>query len=236
VGTVVQNDRETVTKRYVPDYAGAAMRDAFVVEDGSFEQSCVYDGMSPAPALLSLEYAFETERDSRDLPGTNPASDIAKNVTVKAWHHGSRILGSKLYASDGDGEIRMHMIYDEWGLPQMETRLDMNYAGLDNINSYTGYTYDEVLDIYCAQARFYDPKARRFMQEDPAKGGWNRYAYAWNNPVTGTDPQGLFARPAGAPAPQRASWLLQEFVHGGGVVLAHGLRDGEDPEPQLRLP
>jgi hypothetical protein len=51
-----------------------------------------------------------------------------------------------------EGEVRFHMIYDEWGLPMMETRLDMNYSGLDNINNYTGYTWDEVLDVYYAQA------------------------------------------------------------------------------------
>ena len=69
------------------------------------------------------------------------------------------------------------MIYDEWGLPMMETRLDMNYSGLDNINNYTGYTYDEVLEVYYAQVRFYDPEARRFVQEDPVKDGGNWYSY-----------------------------------------------------------
>ena len=67
----------------------------------------------------------------------------------------------------------------------------MNYSGLDNISNYTGYTYDEVLEIYYAQARFYDPETRRFIQEDPVKDGGNWYAYCGDNPVTRVDPLGL---------------------------------------------
>ena len=35
-----------------------------------------------------------TERDSANLPGTNPASDIAESITSLAWYHGSRLLGT----------------------------------------------------------------------------------------------------------------------------------------------
>ena len=43
------------------------------------------------------------------------------------------------------------------------------------------------------RARYYDPQAGRFINEDPIrfKGGANFYAYTEDNPVTATDPAGL---------------------------------------------
>ena len=80
--------------------------------------------------------------------------------------------------------------YDEWGLPLTETYTDMNFSGIDNINNYTGYTYDEVLKQYYAQNRFYDPENRRFTQEDDVEDGDNWYNYCNNNPVNYVDPSG----------------------------------------------
>jgi RHS repeat-associated protein len=87
------------------------------------------------------------------------------------------------------------MIYDAWGLPQRDPRLDMNYHGLSNISNFTGYTFDYVLDIFFAQHRFYDPDLRRFLSVDPIKDGHNWFAYVANNLVTWIDPWGLFADP-----------------------------------------
>ncbi|MFR2289774.1 MAG: RHS repeat-associated core domain-containing protein, partial [Butyricicoccus sp.] len=50
-------------------------------------------------------------------------------------------------------------------------------------NNYTGYTWDEVLDLYFAQNRFYDPADHRFTQEDPIKDGENWYRYCGNEPL-----------------------------------------------------
>ena len=71
------------------------------------------------------------------------------------------------------------------------TYFGVNYAGIDNFNNYTGYTYDEVLDLYFAQARFYDPQTKGFTQEDPIKDGLNWYSYVANNPVNFIDSWGL---------------------------------------------
>ena len=34
-----------------------------------------------------------------------------------------------------------------WGNPLTETYTDTNFSGIDNSNNYTGYTWDEVLDL-----------------------------------------------------------------------------------------
>ena len=89
--------------------------------------------------------------------------------------------------------MALHMMYDEWGNPQLDTDFNINKSGVSNLNNYTGYTYDDVLGIYYAQARFYDAGIKRFIQEDPIKDGMNWYAYVGNNPINAIDPCGLFS-------------------------------------------
>jgi len=87
--------------------------------------------------------------------------------------------------------VVLHMMYDEWGNPQVDTEFNINKSGVSNLNNYTGYEYDDVLGIYYAQNRFYDAGIKRFVQEDPIKDGMNWYAYVGNNPINKIDPTGL---------------------------------------------
>jgi RHS repeat-associated protein len=192
VGTTIQNDYETVTKRYVPDYMSVANRDIYVTEDGSFTQRYVYDAEN---VRLSAEfgYADGTARGATNADneyGENLASDFAVNDISKVWYRVSATF-STLFAQDSDGDVISHMIYDPWGSPLIETYTDANYSGLDNLNNFTGYTWDEVLGVYYAQNRFYDADEHRFTQQDPVKDGGNWYVYVGNNPLIATAPWGL---------------------------------------------
>lgn len=62
---------------------------------------------------------------------------------------------------------------------------------------YTGHVYDAAIGMNYMQQRYYDPSIGRFLSVDPVtaydKGDmrfFNRYAYAFNNPHTFTDPDG----------------------------------------------
>ena len=89
------------------------------------------------------------------------------------------------------GETIAWADYDTWGVPLSPVDFDMNMAGVDNVIGFTSYTYDTVLDIYFAQARFYDQNDRRFTQQDPIKDGVNWFAYCGNSPTKNIDPSGL---------------------------------------------
>jgi len=89
------------------------------------------------------------------------------------------------------GETIAWADFDAWGKPRSPRGHDMNMAGVDNAVSFTSYTYDVVLDLYFAQARFYDANSRRFISVDPIKDGINWYAYCEGNPITFVDPSGL---------------------------------------------
>lgn len=186
VGTTFQSNFETVTKNYVVDYLSTANRDILVTEDGSFTQRYVYDENS---TRISAEYGYAAGT-KRGEGGENLQSDFAANDVRKVWYRASH-LGSTLFAVDENGKVISHTIYDPWGNPLTETYTDTNFSGIDNSNNYTGYTWDEVLDLYFAQNRFYDPADHRFTQEDPAKAGDNWYTYCGNSITNRVDPYGL---------------------------------------------
>ena len=167
------------------DYLSTANHDILVTEDGSFTQRYVYDENS---TRISAEYGYAAGT-KRGEGGENLQSDFAANDVRKVWYRTSH-LGSTLFAVDENGKVISHTIYDPWGNPLTETYTDTNFSGIDNSNNYTGYTWDEVLDLYFAQNRFYDPADHRFTQEDPIKDGENWYAYCGNNPINGVDPFG----------------------------------------------
>jgi RHS repeat-associated protein len=66
----------------------------------------------------------------------------------------------------------------------------------DNSITYAGYQYDKETKTYYLNARMYDPKTARFLQEDTYGGNaedplsLNRYTYCHNDPIKYTDPTG----------------------------------------------
>ena len=192
VGTTVQNEIETIKKHYTVDYLTGTNRDILVEEEGSHVARYVYDQIEN-PVSVEFAYAEGTARGSQNANGEygeNIASDIAVQSIGKVWYRNNH-QGSTLYAVDKEGDTISHTIYDEWGYPQTSTYTDLNYSGLDRRTNYTGYDYDQVLCLYYAQNRFYDPSTHRFTQMDPIKDGNNYYAYVGNNPLNYVDPLGL---------------------------------------------
>ena len=60
---------------------------------------------------------------------------------------------------------------------------------------FTGHELDRETGLYYANARYYDPKVSIFLSVDPLADHPNQvdkspYAYAWNNPINLTDPDG----------------------------------------------
>lgn len=101
-----------------------------------------------------------------------------------SYYHRDEQL-STVFVTDGQGEIRNSYQYDAFGIP-LETTEQLN-----NRIRYTGQQYDDVTGQYYLRARYYNPVAGRFMQEDVYQGdGLNLYAYCENNPVVYDDPSG----------------------------------------------
>jgi len=62
----------------------------------------------------------------------------------------------------------------------------------ENRFSYIGREFDEEINLYYVNARYYDATIGRFINVDPIQDGWNWYVYCNNNPLKYKDPTGLF--------------------------------------------
>ena len=85
--------------------------------------------------------------------------------------------------------------YDAFGVCTETTKTgDMVSTADTNPYRYAGYQFDSESSLYNLNARFYDAKLARFMQEDTYLGSTadplslNLYAYCKNNPLIYYDP------------------------------------------------
>lgn len=138
--------------------------------------------------------------------------------------------GRLLYRETDKGAIRYvffgnRLVAKEGSAVDSQSAGDANYKPFgesigeakDDIG-FTGHKFDTDLGLSYMQARYYDPVIGRFMSNDPVGSlghdniahGFNRYAYANNNPYKYIDPTGEI------PLVVVAIWILKEV---GGEVF-----------------
>ncbi|RGF25907.1 hypothetical protein DW081_17325 [Clostridium sp. AF46-9NS] len=101
-----------------------------------------------------------------------------------SYYHRDEQLSTAL-VTDEHRNVQNSYQYDAFGMSLGTTEK------LNNRIRYTGQQYDDVTGQYYLRARYYNPVAGRFMQEDVYQGdGLNLYAYCGNNPVVYYDPSG----------------------------------------------
>jgi RHS repeat-associated protein len=138
--------------------------------------------------------------------------------------------GNLLAVAMSDGWVRERYAYDPWG----KRRDPDNWTLPDTRASFLfsrGYTLHEHLDdfkLINMNGRVYDPLLGQFLSPDPhiqAPGDWqnyNRYAYAFNNPLIYTDPDGEIIVPI---------LSILAFTYAGGVMsnFHHAANTGGNP-------
>ena len=162
-------------------------RTSFVYHDGELLQE---EGREEQEISYHLGAGMEAFRRGQEL----------------SYYHRDEQL-STVFVTDGQGEIRNSYQYDAFGMSLGTTEK------LNNRIRYTGQQYDDVTGQYYLRARYYNPVAGRFMQEDVYQGdGLNLYAYCGNNPVVYDDPSG-YARKA-CPPKGKISESVDETSYG----------------------
>ena len=186
-------------------------RTSFVYHDGELLQE---EGREEQGTSYHLGAGMEAFRRGQEL----------------SYYHRDEQL-STVFVTDGQGEIRNSYQYDAFGIP-LETTEQLN-----NRIRYTGQQYDELTEQYYLRARYYNPVAGRFMQEDVYQGdGLNLYAYCGNNPVVYDDPSG-YERKACPPQGK-----ISESVDGSGSgslneeTFTRYLADGRQVTDVTNLP
>jgi RHS repeat-associated protein len=116
-------------------------------------------------------------------------------------------LGSILTMTNSDATEQWEQSFDAWGrYRHPETWQALNSAPSDNqlsvdmppwmTRGYTGHEHLREFDLINMNARMYDPIIGRFLtpdnyiQEPSYSQSYNRYSYAFNNPLRYTDPTG----------------------------------------------
>ena len=104
------------------------------------------------------------------------------------------LLGSPVSSTNTVGGINWEDHYTPFG-----EKWESSSANNDQM-SFTGHIADSATGLTYMQARYYDPVIGRFLSNDPvdflghlergSTQGFNRYAYAYNNPYKYTDPDG----------------------------------------------
>ena len=95
-------------------------------------------------------------------------------------------LGSVIAVTNGTGQVTTRYHYDPYGWPEIS-------GPSSNPLMFAGREFDPESMLYFMRARCYDPRAGRFLSEDPLGflgGDANLYRYALNHPVGLTDPTG----------------------------------------------
>jgi len=127
-------------------------------------------------------------------------------------------LGSVVALVDASGVIATQYQYSPFGVPAP--------TGLGSTNpfKFTGREHDGT-GLYYYRNRYYDPRLKRFISEDPLglAVGVNLYAYVENNPVSYTDPFGLCRDPGG----KGIRFCMETFIPADDIGF--GIKgDGDD--------
>lgn len=203
-GRMVSN-ANTGTTTYVYDGDGQRVMKQNWLETTTY----VYD----AAGNLAAEYAVPVAGQTLPTGETNPCGTATCYVTVDH-------LGSTRLVTDSNGNVARRYDYLPWGeeIPvgtggrtaAMGYQFDpTQYAmtgGQDGFNpKFTGQMRDFESGLDYFNARYYSPAQGRFVAPHPDNAGadlansqtWNGYGYVSDNPLSYTDPSGLFIEAAG---------------------------------------
>lgn len=119
------------------------------------------------------------------LLATRSTAHATGALTERYQHTDS--LGSPVAVTDTNRAVVERTSYAPYGAP-------FNHP-VEGVG-YTGHMMDQQTGLIYMQQRYYDPQVGRFLSNDPVStnantgAGFNRYAYANNNPLRFTDPDG----------------------------------------------
>jgi RHS repeat-associated protein len=119
--------------------------------------------------------------------------DIDDPLTVtqgtNTYYYHKDGLGSVVNLTDAPGNAVKSYTYKSFGEIYSET------GSIVQPFTFTGREYDPESGLYFYRARYYDPRAGRFLTKDPigfGGGDVNLYRYIQNSPVNQIDPLGLW--------------------------------------------
>jgi RHS repeat-associated protein len=155
-------------------YNGLGLRTRKVDSAGTFSYVC--DGAEVASPVLSDGAAVYT-------PGLSE-----RRAGVSKFYHADA-LGSTRGITHIGQSATDSLLYDGFGMTVSRTGSTPTPFGFVGAAQYQS---DLDSGLMLLGHRYYDASVGRFLSKDPARQGHNGYIYCGNNPLTRTDPKGLW--------------------------------------------
>ena len=125
---------------------------------------------------------------------------VETNSGSSEYYFRKNIFGDIVGVYDPTKGLLATYTYDAFGNSVVEYTNTSNNKAYLNPFRYRGYYWDEEIELYYLQSRYYDPEIGRFISPDSIEYinpseifGLNLYAYCNNNPIMNVDPTGCFA-------------------------------------------
>ena len=144
----------------------------------------------------STGYLYDGADAVQELNGSTPTANMVTGLGVDETYQRTDAtgahypivdaLGTQLAQTGSTGTVQTSYTYGPFG------QTTAGGAASSNSNQFTGRENDGT-GLYYYRARYYSPKAQRFISADPAgeaASGTNLYAYTGNSPTNFTDPSG----------------------------------------------
>jgi RHS repeat-associated protein len=150
----------------------------------------VYDGWE----LIGEYAALATVPTTAYVSG---ASGMVKNLTTNRYYYQDASCSTS-HLADSTGHLLEWYRYDLQGTPVFydatNNQILASVYGIRHL--FTGQQWYSELGLYDLRNRYYSPDIGRFLQADPSGfngDATNLYRYCGNNPLKGSDPNGLMA-------------------------------------------
>lgn len=215
---------------YGPDNQRRKMEYRF---DGEL-QTTTYYALGNFEEIIDETNGLVTKNDYLSSPEGIIAMRQVKNGTTQLYYLLTDHLGSIETVCDESGSIVEQYSYDAWGNrrnPTNWTQPDNRISFITN-RGFTGHEHLDDFGLINANARLYEPSTGRFLSPDPFiqapdySQNYNRFAYAFNNPLCFYDPDGKFV------------WFVPVIIGavaggyvGGAIQQGHGGVSGANWNP-----
>jgi hypothetical protein len=103
------------------------------------------------------QYLYNHVNGKSDIVTNGPSGAPGEQQVVKLYYHHGHLGGAEYLTDNVAGKVTSYVSYDDWGALTSKAILKMGVRELDLVQEYTGHPYDQVLGLYYAKARMYDP-------------------------------------------------------------------------------
>lgn len=141
-----------------------------------FEKDCFVDGFDGGVVTRHIS------------DGQNIIASVLQNNADNTVYYTQNNIGSTSMLTDNNGEIKERYLFKPFG----ETWVQSNSSFTNVDRLFTGQMMDTESGLYYMNARYYNPLTGVFLTPDPAMDGLNHYGYVSGNPISYTDPTGMY--------------------------------------------